>query len=138
MITGSGRVRGAAGSMITGSARVRRAVGAGAVLVISAVLSFTPVSLAEALIRVPGECPNVGAALLATGAGDTILVAPGTYYVNLEWPATEGIKLVSELGPLSTILDGRDNVQVIGVYTGVDTTTVITGFTLRNGHAEGQ
>jgi len=89
-------------------------------------------------IRVPVGAPTIGFALAISSPGDTILVAPGTYYVNLEWPNKHGLRLLSESGPSSTILDGGADVQVIGIYTGVDTTTVISGFTIRNGHAEGQ
>ena len=90
------------------------------------------------VINVPNEMGTIGIALALCSPGDTILVAPGTYYVNLEWPDKAGIKLISEAGPSQTILDGSADIQVIGVYTGVDTTTVISGFTIRNGHAEGQ
>jgi hypothetical protein len=95
-------------------------------------------AFAGAAIRVPDDVATIDLALVAAGPGDTVLVAPGTYNVNLLWPYTEGITLASELGPHTTILDGRDSDQVIGIYTGVDTTTVVRGFTIRNGHAEGQ
>jgi hypothetical protein len=93
---------------------------------------------AAAAIRVPTDVSTIGGALQAATPGDTILVAPGSYQVNLEWPSTPGIKLIGEAGALATILDGRDIVQVIGIYTGVDTTTVVRGFRIQNGHAEGQ
>lgn len=93
---------------------------------------------AAAVIHVPGDVATIESALRAAAPNDTVVVAPGTYFVNLEWPDTPGIKLLSETGPHTTILDGRDDVQVIGVYSGVDTTTVINGFTIQNGHAEGQ
>ena len=102
-----------------------------------AALLIVPV-LSSAVTRVPDDAGAIGDALASAAHGDTILVAAGTYFVNLEWPATGGIKLLGEGGADETILDGRDDVQVIGVYTGVDTTTVIRGFTIRNGHAEGQ
>ena len=92
---------------------------------------------ASAVIRVPGDVGEIGTALSIAAPYDTVLVAPGTYHVNLEWPATAGIKLLSEAGPGVTILDGGDKVQVIGIYTGVDTTTVVRGFTIQNGRAEG-
>jgi len=97
-----------------------------------------PAASAAAVIHVPGDTATIADALLAAAPRDTVLVAPGTYFVNLEWPATDGIRLLSESGPHATFLDGRDDVQVIGVYTGVDTTTVVRGFTIQNGHAEGQ
>jgi hypothetical protein len=90
------------------------------------------------VVHVPAQVPSIRLALLVAAPYDTILVAPGIYAVNLEWPSTAGIKLLSEGGPDVTILDGGDDVQVIGIYTGVDTTTVVAGFTIRNGHAEGQ
>jgi hypothetical protein len=89
-------------------------------------------------VHVPDDISEIGDALLAASPYDTILVAPGTYYVNLEWPSTPGIKLIGSAGALETVLDGQDKVQVIGIYTGVDTTTVIRGFRIQNGHAEGQ
>lgn len=101
-------------------------------------LAFLPAVAAAGTIGVPGDVPTIELALVLASPGDTVLVSPGTYYVNLEWPDKEGLKLLAEEGPAQTILDGSGDVQVIGVYTGVDTTTVISGFTIRNGHAEGQ
>jgi hypothetical protein len=109
--------------------RVLRAIG------LALLLAAAP---AGGVIRVPGDVGSIELALTVCSTGDTILVAPGTYHVNLEWPNKSGIKLFSEGGPDVTTLDGSDDVQVIGVYTGVDTTTVISGFTITNGHAEGQ
>jgi hypothetical protein len=89
------------------------------------------------VLRVPAEYPGVAQALAAAAPFDTVLVAPGTYDVNLIWPEIAGLKLLGEAGAASTILDGGARETVIGVYSGVDTTTVIRGFTLRNGHVEG-
>lgn len=108
------------------------------ILAIFVLLFHLPALSAAAVIHVPGDAASIEDALLAAATNDTIIVGPGTYFVNLEWPATPGIKLLSEAGSHETILDGRDDVQVIGVYSGVDTTTVIQGFTIQNGHAEGQ
>ncbi len=74
--------------------------------------------------------------LNACTTGDTVLVGPGTYYENIVWPATQGIVLVSEYGSEMTIVDGDSAGSVILCTTGVDTTTVITGFTITKGYAE--
>ncbi len=103
-----------------------------------ATLLLIPAATFAGTIHVPDDVSTIEDALLGAAPFDTVVVAAGTYFVNLEWPATAGIKLLSETGSLTTILDGRDSVQVIGIYTGVDTTTVIRGFTIQNGHAEGQ
>jgi hypothetical protein len=88
-------------------------------------------------IRVPSDVARVEIALLMAAPHDTVLVAPGTYAVHLVWPATPGITLAGEAGPAATILDGGGTDTVVGIYTGVDTTTVVTGFTITRGRAEG-
>ena len=100
-------------------------------------LLLLPLCAVAGVIRVPGDIADIGAALLAAAPYDTVLVAPGDYHVNLVWPATAGIKLLSEAGPGSTVLDADALGSAIGIYTGVDTTTVVAGFTIRGGHVEG-
>jgi|GEM_PF-5264720 len=79
---------------------------------------------------------SVQAALDTCGPGDVILVAPGWYHENIVWPNIQGLRLVSAAGPVSTLLDGDSAGSVIVINTGVDTTTVISGFTIRNGKAQ--
>lgn len=65
---------------------------------------------------------------------DTVLVAPGTYFENIFWPNIIGIKLFSQVGTDSTIIDGGASGRVIMVASSVVTTTIIDGFTIQNGH----
>lgn len=88
-------------------------------------------------IRVPADVARIETALALAAPHDTVLVAPGTYAVHLVWPATPGVTLAGEAGPSATVLDGGGTDTVIGIYTGVDTTTVVAGFTIRGGHDEG-
>ena len=90
-----------------------------------------------AVIHVPGDQVDLQLALDLCARGDTVLVAAGTYTVNLIWPATDGIQLLSAAGAAATILDGNRRDQVLGIYTGVDSTTVVRGFTITNGIAGG-
>lgn len=94
-------------------------------------------SVKAATHRVPGELPTIQFALDTAAHDDTILVAPGTYHVNLLWPATMGIRLLSEAGADSTILDGSQEGCVCGIYVPVDTTTVLRGFTFTHGKVGG-
>ena len=96
-----------------------------------------PLMAGARTIRVPKDHPHIGTALIIAAPYDTILVAPGTYIENIVWPSKAGIKLLGEMGPDSTVLDGDGRASVIGIYTGVDTATVISGFTIRDGYAEG-
>lgn len=66
---------------------------------------------------------------------DTVLVAPGVYYEDISWPNTQGIHLLSEYGADTTIIDGGGTImQVIYIVVPVDSTTIISGFTIRNGY----
>ncbi len=65
---------------------------------------------------------------------DTVLVGPGIYYENLGWPNIQGINLMSEFSPDTTIIDGNNTDGVITINVNVDSTTVIKGFTVQNGY----
>ncbi len=77
---------------------------------------------------------SIQAALDSCADNDTVLVGPGLYYENIVWPNTQGIDLKSELGPDTTIIDGDGAGRVIGIGIEVDSTTIINGFTIRNGY----
>ena len=77
---------------------------------------------------------SIQAGLDFCAAGDTVLVGPGLYYENIIWPYVQGLKLISEHGPDTTIIDAQNSGSVI--YLSLmpeDSTAVINGFTLRNG-----
>ena len=77
---------------------------------------------------------SIQAALDSCSSNDIVLIAPGTYVENIVWPDTNGIHLISELGPEVTIIDGDSVGSVISITSGVDSTTIIRGFTITNGH----
>jgi len=87
-------------------------------------------------IHVPSEYSTIQEGLNAAQAGDTVLVASGTYIENLIWPNTQSIKLLSESGPEYTIIDGNNLASVINISVSIDidTSTVISGYTIRNGN----
>lgn len=94
-------------------------------------LCFSP--LRARVIHVPYEYKTIGEALNHANFGDTVLVAPGIYYENINWPQLNGIRLIGS-GRDSTIIDGSFEGPVItisGSY--INTLTVIEGFTIRNG-----
>ena len=86
------------------------------------------------VIVVPDSAATIQAGLGMAGAGDTVLVRPGTYSENIVWPATDGIKLFSMAGPDSTVIDGGGN-RVVQIGTGITRTTELRGFTIRGGKA---
>jgi nitrous oxidase accessory protein NosD len=87
------------------------------------------------IIHVPSDYTSIQDALDHAGVGDTILVAPGIYYENITWPNVPAIRLFSEIGPESTIVDGGalDRVFYFDSLWTVGSTTIVEGFTIRNG-----
>jgi len=99
------------------------------------ILTVCRFSTAQAkVIHVPGDSTTIRSGLRGAGSGDTVLVAPGTYYENIIWPAVNGIKLLSEAGAEATIIDGLNLTQVLWLGSGQDTSTLIEGFTIQNGY----
>jgi len=86
--------------------------------------------------RVPEDCATIQYALFVSAPGDTVMVAPGTYYETVLWPSTPGLCLASEAGATVTALDGMDVESVLRLLTPVDSSTVIRGFTIQHGNAE--
>jgi parallel beta-helix repeat protein len=92
---------------------------------------LVPTMARAGILHVPGQYSTIQVALNAALTGDTVLVAAGTYYENITWPSTQGIDLLSEQGPDSTIIDGS-SAGVITMMVPLDSTTVISGFLITN------
>jgi hypothetical protein len=90
-----------------------------------------------------GNALNIQAAIDSCASGDTVLAAPGTYTGagNRDIDFTgKAIAVMSLSGPDVTIVDCEGSVGEYhrGFYfhSGEDTTSVLQGFTIRNGHAD--
>lgn len=88
------------------------------------------------ILHVPPDYSTIQAALNSANYGDTVLVQPGTYYENITWPGVHGIKLISAGNASNTIIDGNGTGRVLTFPSNhyYDSTTIIKGFTLTNGH----
>ena len=101
------------------------------------ILLLFPVELSASTLLVPDTYSHIQLALNAASTNDTVLVNSGTYYERLIWPSTDGIKMLSRHGAEVTIIDAGARESACGIYTGVDTTTIIRGFTFTNGQVGG-
>ncbi len=95
--------------------------------------------LSASVIHVPSDYQSIQEAVNAANAGDTVLVAPGTYTGqgnrDIDFNG-KNLVLKSELGPEVTIIDCQasevDQHLGIHLHSGEDSTSVIDGFTVNH------
>lgn len=97
-----------------------------------AVCLFFAVSTFANIIHVPAKQPTIQAGINAASNGDTVLVAPGTYYENINFNG-KAITVTSSNGPKVTIIDGGGLAPVAAFVTSEGPASVLSGFTLQNG-----
>lgn len=85
-----------------------------------------------ATIHVPADQVKIQAAIDAAVNGDTVLVAPGTYFENINFRG-KAITLVSEQGPALTVIDGGSLDSVVALALSEGPGSVLSGFTVQNG-----
>jgi len=96
------------------------------------------------IIQVPSDQPTIQAGINVAETGDTVLVAPGTYYENINFKG-KNIVLAShfilddDLEFInSTIIDGSqaqyaDTASCVRIVSGENSTAVLQGFTIKQG-----
>ncbi len=100
-------------------------------LFMSCILVFISVdSQAQTTRRVPADHPTIQQAINASVNGDTVLVAPGTYFENIIFLG-KAITVISEQGPAVTIIDGNPDEATVRFNAGEGRSSVLDGFTIR-------
>jgi len=85
---------------------------------------------------VPQDFSTIQSALNASQSGDVVLVSPGVYYENIIWYSSkDGVEMKSTDGAANTIIDANLVGRALHFdgEQNIDKTTIIDGFTLRNG-----
>ena len=112
----------------------RRLLVAGLSLCFSVLLLVARAVAQVATIQVPADQPSIQAAINAATNGDTVLVSPGTYTENINFSG-KAITVTSASGPLATIIDGGATTSVVTFNSGEGPTSILSGFTIRNGQS---
>ncbi len=84
--------------------------------IVSTLIIFT--TSTATTLKVPSQYSTIQAAIDAATAGDTVLVADGTYTENLD--IDKDIKIISENGAEKTIIDGGEIKWVLGFGSSSD------------------
>ena len=95
-------------------------------------IALASVAAAQTTIRVPIDQPTIQAAINAAASGDTVLVAPGTYFERIDFSG-KAIVVTSESGPATTIINGGAGGVVVTFDSGEGPGAVLRGFTVTNG-----
>ena len=83
-------------------------------------------------IHVPSDQATIQGAINVANNGDTVLVAPGTYYENINFNG-KAITVTSSGGAAQTIIDGGGVAPVVTFDTNETSTSTLNGFTLQHG-----
>jgi len=107
--------------------------------------SLSDITLMEhtTLLNVPAVFPTIQNAIEYALYADTVLVAPGVYYENINFVGknitvaslfltTQDTSFISQ-----TIIDGGMNDSVVEIKSGEGQNAVLCGFTIQNGYAHG-
>ncbi len=110
-------------------------------LVAIGIVASLVVAVNATIINIPGDYDTIQEGIDHGEDGDTVLVQPDTYYENINFNGHNVVlaSLFLTTGDASyissTIIDGNQSSSVITFAGGEDSTAVVTGFTIRNGHA---
>src|SRR5262245_27203671 len=102
---------------------------------ITSIIAFSGASARTWIIKPDGflDPPSIQAGIDSSSSGDTVLVAPGTYYEAINFRG-KNITVRSSVGPAQTTIDATGTgSRVVTFSSNEHRAAVISGFTLTGG-----
>jgi parallel beta-helix repeat protein len=97
---------------------------------------FSAAALSQSTIHVPADQPTIQGGINAAKAGDTVLIAPGTYYENIDFMG-KAITVTSSDGAAKTILDGgMGATEAVIMKHSEGRNSILNGLTIQHGGVE--
>src|SRR5260370_15167682 len=112
--------------------RLRAPSVAGFAVLVIGILGAIPATAANVL-NVPGTYATIQAAINASSNGDTVVVAPGTYFENIDFKG-KLITVQSAQGPSVSTIDGSNLAPVGNFSTAETAAAALERFTCQHGN----
>ncbi len=97
-----------------------------------ALVCFIAPAQAQTTIHIPADQPTIQAGINAASNGDTVFVAPGTYFENIDFKG-KAITVTSSAGPAITIIDGGAIGAAVTFKNKETRASILSGFTITHG-----
>ena len=107
-------------------------------VVANVVLFSCGTNLFAVTINVPADQGTIQAGIdIAVSGVDEVVVAPGTYFETINFLGKEITVRSSSNNPANTIINGTGNLHVVQCISSETVNTVLQGFTITDGNANG-
>src|SRR5262249_1741322 len=113
---------------------VRRCSYATAIVVLFVALGLSTASAST--IHVPADQPTIQQGIFSASNADTIVVAPGTYFEQINFVG-KAVTVVSSDGPSVTTLAGFNAFTIVTFQQGEGNGSVLRGFTISGANGSG-
>lgn len=105
-------------------------------VLVSVLLCLPPLAIGQSTIHIPADQPSIQAGINAAKNGDTVLIAPGTYFENIDFLG-KAITVTSSDGAAKTIIDGGGKGTTVIFKNYEPRAAILSNLTITHGDSNG-